>query len=214
MDRHASDVIESLEKEVFPHIGDVPIRDIGAPEVMGLLRLIEARKAIETARRVRQRMSAVFVYGIATGRAANDPAAIVRGAMAPMKKGRQPAITDLAAAKEMLKKADAEFAHPVTKLALRILALTAVRPGTIATTPWAEWPADLHEGAVWRIPAERMKLRLQHKDDEERDHMVPLSKQAVAAINALRTLTGRGPSPFRTPDMPTSQSRRTQSGIF
>lgn len=196
VDRHASDVIESLEKEVFPHVGDVPIRDIGVPEVMGLLRLIEARKAIETARRVRQRMSAVFVFAIATGRAAADPAAIVKGAMAPLKKGRQPAITNLEDAKVMLQTAEAQFAHPVTKLALRLLALTAVRPGTIGTTPWAEWPEDMAEGFIWRIPAERMKLKLQHKDDEKRDHLVPLSKQAIEAITALRRLSGRGPLAF------------------
>jgi hypothetical protein len=88
-------------------------------------------------------MSAVFVSGIATGRAVNDPAAIVKGQCPPPKKGRQPAITDLAAAREMLGKADAEFARPVSNLALRLLALTTVRQGTIATIPWSEWPADL-----------------------------------------------------------------------
>lgn len=194
--RHAADVLDSLEKEVFPHIGSAPIRDIGVPEVMGVLRLIEARKAIETARRVRQRVSAVFVYGIATGRAAADPAAIVKGALAPLKKGRQPAIVDLEKAREMLQRADSEVAHPVTKLALRILALTSLRPGTIAGTPWAEWPIDIASSAVWRVPAERMKLRLHHKEDEARDHLAPLSWQAMEAIDALRSLTGRGPLAF------------------
>lgn len=120
VEKHASDVIESLEKEVFPHVGSSPIRNIGVTDVMGLLHLIEARKANETARRVRQRMSAVFVYAIASGRGAADPAAVVKGAMAPLKKGRQPAITDLGKAREMLRKVESETAHPVTKLALRI----------------------------------------------------------------------------------------------
>lgn len=194
--RHAADVIDSLEKEVFPHIGSAPIRDISVPQVMGVLRLIEARKAIETARRVRQRVSAVFVYGIATGRAEADPAAIVKGAMAPLKKGRQPAIVDLGKAREMLQRADAEAAHPVTKLALRILALTSMRPGTIASTPWAEWPEEIADSALWRVSAERMKLRLHHKEDEARDHLAPLSWQALEAIAALRSLTGRGPLAF------------------
>jgi integrase len=123
----------------------------------------------------------------------SDPAAIVKGAMAPMKQGKQPAITDLDKASEMLAKAEVEPAHPVTKLALRILALTAVRPGTLATTPWAEW-ADLDADApVWKIPAERMKMRPRHRDDEARDHLVPLSWQAVEAIAVLRTISGRGP---------------------
>ena len=207
--RHADDVIDSLEKEVFPHIGDSPIREIGVPEVMGLLRLIEARKALETARRVRQRISAVFVYAISSGRAEGDPAAIVKGAMAPMKKGRQPAITDLRKAREMLQKAENETAHPGTKLALRILALTVVRPGTLITTPWAEW-RDLDDiDPLWQIPAERMKLKLKHKEDEARDHLVPLSKQALDAIRVLNEVSGRGPLAFpntRHPHKPLSEN--------
>ncbi|MDG4854084.1 MULTISPECIES: integrase arm-type DNA-binding domain-containing protein [unclassified Mesorhizobium] len=191
--RHAADVIESLEAEVFPTLGGAPIRDISAADVLACLRPIEKRGAKETARRIRQRMSAVFVYAVASDRADNDPAAMVKKAMTPMKKGKQPAITDLDKAREMLAKAESETAHPVTKLALRILALTAVRPGTLAATPWAEWPAG---GDLWQIPAERMKLRLQHKDDEARDHFVPLSRQTIEAIDALRTISGRGPLAF------------------
>ncbi|TIW28756.1 MAG: DUF4102 domain-containing protein [Mesorhizobium sp.] len=191
--RHASDVIESLEAEIFPILGGSPIKDISAADVLACLRPIEKRGAKETARRIRQRMSAVFVYAVASGRADNDPAAMVKKAMAPMKKGKQPAITDLDKAREMLAKAESETAHPVTKLALRILALTAVRPGTLAATPWAEWPAG---SDLWQIPAERMKLRLQHKDDEARDHFVPLSRQTIEAIDALRTISGRGPLAF------------------
>lgn len=198
VERHAADVIDSLTREVFPMLGNVAIRDIGAPDVIGLLRTIEAkpREAKETARRVRQRMSAVFQYAISTGRADIDPAGMVQKAMAPLKKGRQPAIISLDDARAMLAKVEAEKAHPATKLAMRILALTSIRPGTLATTPWAEW-ADLDAAEpVWTIPALRMKLRLHHKDDVARDHLVPLSRQAVEAIEALRSLTGRGPLAF------------------
>ncbi len=191
--RHADDVISSLQREVFPVLGNVPIADIEPPEVIALLRGVE-KHAKDTARRIRQRMSAVFVYAISTRRAGGDPAATVQKAMAPMVKGRQPAITDLAAAREMLAKAETEKAHPVTKLALRILALTAVRPGTLITTPWGEWNG-IPDG-VWRIPAERMKLRLQHKDDDARDHWAPLARQTLEAIEALREMTGRGPLAF------------------
>jgi integrase len=183
-------VITSLEREIFPTLGNVPITDIKAPEVIALLRDVE-KHAKDTARRIRQRMSAVFVYAISTGRGENDPAAIVQSAMAPIKRGKFPAITDLGQAREMLAKAESEKAHPVTKLALRILALTAARSGTLLTTPWSEW-TDMKDD-VWRIPAERMKLRLQHKDDEARDHWIPLSRQALEAIEVLRTMTGRGP---------------------
>jgi integrase len=77
---HASDVLESLERDVFPSVGRMPIRDITPPIVLPVLRQIERRPAIETARRVRQRMSAVFVYAIALGIGESDPAAIVKGA--------------------------------------------------------------------------------------------------------------------------------------
>lgn len=191
--RHSDDVIASLDKEIFPVLGSFLLTDISAADVLAALRPIEKRGAKETARRIRQRMSAVFLYAIASGRAENDPAAVVKNAMAPMKKGKQPAIVDLDKAREMLARVEAERAHPATKLALRILALTAVRPGTLATTPWSEWSAPLD---VWQIPADRMKLRLQHKDDEARDHLVPLAKQAIEAIEALRLISGRGALAF------------------
>jgi integrase len=193
VERHAADVIDSLEKEVFPHIGSKPIKELNPTHILPVLRLIEQRGAIETARRVRQRLSAVFVYGIATGRATDDPAATVQKAMAPLTKGRQPAIIDLAAARIMLADSMATPSHPVTKLALRILALTAVRPGTLITTPWVEWNEEALDQGLWQIPAERMKLRLQYKNDESRDHLVPLARQTVEAIRTLKRLTGRGP---------------------
>jgi integrase len=194
--RHAEDVIHSLERDVFPTIGDVPIREITAPQVLKLLRSIEGRPAIETARRIRQRISAVFVYAIASGRGETDPAAIVQKAMAPQKKGRQPAITDLEGAREMLRRAEATPASPVTKLALRLLALTAVRPGTLITTPWSEFVDIDAQEPMWTVPAERMKMRLHFKSDEARDHLVPLSPQALATIDVLRKSTGGGPLVF------------------
>jgi integrase len=116
--------------------------------------------------------------------------------MRPVKKGRQPAITDLEQAREVLRRADATPASPVTKLALRLLALTALRPGTLITTPWAELGDLDPETPIWQVPAARMKLRLQYKDDDERDHLVPLSTQAIDVIKALRRLTGRTPYLF------------------
>ncbi|MGI4880357.1 MAG: tyrosine-type recombinase/integrase, partial [Janthinobacterium lividum] len=92
---HAADVLDSLKRDVFPTLGKMPITQITVPLVLAALRSIEKRPAVETARRVRQRMSAVFVYGIASGICEADPAAVVRGVMAPLVKGRFPALTDL-----------------------------------------------------------------------------------------------------------------------
>ena len=185
-ERHAYDVLNSLETLVFPTLGSLDIATITPPLVLKVLRAIEARPAIETARRVRQRISATFVYAIASGLAEQDPAGIVTGALAPLVKGRQPAVTDLTEARTMLAKAEAEKAHPVTKLALRLLALTAVRPGELRGAKWEEFVFG--DDPVWLIPPERMKMK--------RPHAVPLSRQAVETLEAVKVLTGRSPLVF------------------
>ncbi len=192
--RHADDVLISLERDAFPAIGNLPIREIKAPTILAALKKIEARPAIETARRVRQRISEAFQFGIASGKCDDDPAAVVKGALKPLAKGRQPAITNLEEARKMLLKAESEPAHAVTKLALRLLALTALRPGTLITTPWAE--LDGIRDDLWQVPAGRLKLTLERKGDEAHDHLVPLSTQALDVIEVLRTLTGDGPYAF------------------
>lgn len=191
--KHAEDVMISLERDVFPAIGKMPMRDLTAPDVLDLLRSVERRGAGETARRIRQRISAVACYAIATGRGTVDPAAAMRTIMAPVKKGRQPAITDLAQARQILADVEKTPATPLLRLAMRLLALTAIRPGTLATTPWSEFDTLDPERPLWQIPATRMKLRTHLKDDEARDHLVPLSRQALETIQALRSLSGRGP---------------------
>ena len=183
-ERHADDVIHSLERDVFPAVGKFPITELTAPIVLTVLQEIERRKAIETAHRVRQRMSAVFVHAIASGLAKEDPAAIVQAALQPIQRGRQPAITDLEEARQILRDVEAQAAHPITTLAMRLLALTAVRPGELRAAEWAEFSALDGEAPLWTIPADRMKMR--------REHLVPLSRQAVAVIEKLRPLSGRG----------------------
>lgn len=198
---HAADVIGSLEAHVFPAIGALPLSEITPPMVLALLRLIERRPAIETARRVRQRISAVFVHGIGAGLCADDPAAKVLGAMAPIPKGRpRLAVVNLAELRTVLEAAEAQPAHPVTKLALRFLALTVVRPGEVRHAHWAEFEGLGGAEPIWSIPAERMKMR--------RQHQVPLSRQAVEVLEALRPLTGHG-LPFpnaRHPRKPMSEN--------
>lgn len=197
---HAWDVLASLKREVFKHIGSIPLKEIDAPIVLAVLRKIEKRGAIETAKRVRQRISAVFVHGISTGICNNDPAALISGALQPLpRKGKQPAITNLDGLRELLRKVEASGASPVTKIASRLLALTAVRPGVVRGVKWEEfegidWAAPAPEDAeapLWRVPAERMKLTLDRKEDEAFDHLVPLSRQAVEALLAIRSVTGR-----------------------
>jgi integrase len=196
---HAADVIRSLERDVFPSLGILPVTEIDPPLALATLRRIEARGSLETARRTRQRMSGVFVHAISEGLASSDPAAIVSKALKPVRKsGKQPALVDIREVQELLRAAEASGASPVTKIASRLLALTAVRPGVLRGTSWDEfegidWEATgaSNECPVWRVPAHRMKLLLDQKDDQSFDHVVPLSRQAVAALLAIRPLTAR-----------------------
>jgi integrase len=184
--RHAADVLKSLEQDVFPRIGALPIKGITSPMVLEVIRAIEDRPSIETARRVRQRISAVFAYAIASGLADADPAVPIRAALKPLIKGRQPALATLEEARALLRTVEAAPAHPMTKLASRLLALTALRQGVLRTTMWSELEGLDAEAPVWRIPAARMKLKLDRKIDARFDFLLPLSRQAMDVLAAAR----------------------------
>lgn len=191
--RHADDILRSLERDVFPTIGILPISEISPPIVMKLLRAIEDRGAIETAKRTRQRISAVFVFAIAEGIAERDPSERLGGALKPIpRRGRQPAITDLILLRKMLSEAEDDFARPVTRLALRMLALTAVRPSELRGACWSEFEGLDGKTPLWRVPAARMKGDLARKVEIDGDHLVPLAPQSVAVLDSLRQLTGGG----------------------
>lgn len=189
---HAGDVLRSLERDVFPSIGALPISELKAPHILEVLRDIENRSAIETAKRIRQRISAVFVYAIACGHVETDPAEKLGPALKPLsKKGRQPAITQVAPLRKMLSDVDEDFARPITRLALRLLALTAVRPGELRGATWEEF--DLTgDKPLWTIPAARMKGDLSRKDEEYGEHLVTLAPESVAVLRVVWKLTGAG----------------------
>lgn len=176
---HAKRVKRSLELNIFPDLGDKPIADIEPPELLAVLRKIESRGTHEARQRAQQRTSAVFRYGIATGRCLRDPASDLRGAFTPPKATHHAALgqTDLPDFFQRLAKYDGE---PTTKLALRLLALTFVRTAELRGAEWQEFDLD---AAEWRIPAERMKMR--------EAHIVPLSSQAVEVLRELESLTGK-----------------------
>lgn len=189
---HANDIIRSLERDVFPAIGALPIAQITPPLVLGVLREIEARGSIETAKRIRQRISAVFVYAIAQGIATADPAEKLGVVLKPLRKGRQPAITELVPLRKMIITAEEDYARPITRLALRLLALTAVRPSELRGARWDEFEDLNGKEPLWRIPSARMKGDLERKEEADGDHLVPLTPQAVAVLRVLWPLTGSG----------------------
>lgn len=189
-------VLTSLQDEIFPTFGDMPIRSITPPLVLDRLKAIENRGAVETAHRIRQRMSAIFVFGIASGLTDNDPAAIVQRALRPIKKGRRPAVRKVDVARQLLGVAEAAKAHPTTKLGSRLLALTAVRPGMIRFAEPKEFEGLDTDEPIWRIPAAKMKGQLEQKQDEAFEFIVPLSKQAADVVRVALAFSRRAPYLF------------------
>jgi len=196
---HAADVLRSLERDVFPAIGGLPLTSIDSPKVLELLNKVEQRGAIETAHRLRQRISDIFVYAIAIGNAKADPAASLGKALRKTPRSKaQPSVIDrlrehdeqIAAVRKMLRACDDERCRAVTKFALRLLALTAVRPNEVHSAAWSEFEDLDGPEPLWRIPAARMKGDQDRKAEEHGDHLVPLSRQSVAIVKALRPLTG------------------------
>lgn len=182
---HAADVLASLERDVFPPIGAMPIGAITVPVVLNALRVVEARGRLETARRVRQRISAIFAFAIAEGLVEQDPAAIVGRALVPPAPARHhPALLEVAQARELLAAAELVDAAPAVKLASRFLALTAVRLAAVRGARWSEIEDLDGDAPAWRVPAARMKLAAAKKQDSGNDHLVPLSAQAVGVLRA------------------------------
>ncbi len=176
---HAASVIKSLQNNVFEPIGDRPVDGISPPEILKILQVIEKRGSLEIARKVLQRMSAVFRYSIQTGRATYNPAADMRGVLKAKTVEHMPAVFDRELA-TLLKDINANTKiHITTKLALQFTSLTACRSGEVRKAHWSEILFDERE---WHIPAERMKMR--------RPHIVPLSKQALAVLNRAAVLFG------------------------
>lgn len=196
---HADDVITSLENDAFPTIGDLPLGAIESPKVLEMVNAVVQRGAIETAHRLRQRVSDIFVYSIAIGLAKVDPAASLGKAIPRKPRAKkQPSVIDglrdhagqLAAVKAMLAACEAERCRASTKFALRLLALTAVRPNEIQKAEWSELEGLDGPDPLWRIPSARMKGDQDRKAEDDGDHLVPLTPAAVAVIRALRPLTG------------------------
>lgn len=195
-DRHADDVLDSLVRDIFPVIGSMAIDTISPPDVLRTLRLVEARGSIESARRLRQRLSAVFAFAISEGHATQDPATIVAKALQPPAiKRHQPALLDIADARALLDASERVDVPPTVKLASRFLALTAVRMAAVRGARWDEfddidWDGDFIGPCrpTWRVPAERMKLAKAKKAETANDHIVPLSLQAVSVLRAARSI--------------------------
>ena len=165
----------------YPGIGNRPISQIKAAEIVAILQHLERRGTLEAAKRVRATIGAVIRYAIATSRAEADPTTALRNAVIAPKVTHRAAITDAVAFGGLLRAIEAFDGQPTTKAALRLLPLVFTRPSELRLAEWKEF--DLGN-AIWIIPANRTKMR--------REHSVPLSRQALAILRELHALTGQG----------------------
>ena len=188
-----------LEKDVFPFIGSMPISTIKPRDVLDkAVRKIEARGSIDTAHRAKQICGQIFRYAVAVGLAERDVTTDLRGALAAIPESHFAAITEPKQAGELMRSIFDYTGHPCTVAALKLTPLVFVRPGELRTAEWAEIDLD---AAEWRIPASKMKMKV--------DHLVPLSTQAVALLHSVQQITGHGRYVFpslRTGERPMSEN--------
>lgn len=192
--RYAQHILSRLEANIFPRFGAMPIGDVTPPIVLDAIRRIEARGANTMAHEVRGHVSEVFVWAIASGLAETDPAAIVRKALSPAGGGRRAAVLTIEEARGVITAIDARTgsrALATTKLASRLLALTAVRPGVLRLAEKDEFEDLDGANPLWRIPAAKMKLLAERKANPAFDFIVPLSLQAVATVRAAMAAAPR-----------------------
>lgn len=179
-------------------LGHRPIAEIAPFEILEAVRPYEAAKNDEKAHRTLQFIGQVFRFAVANQFATSDPTRDLRGALASRKPKHHAAILEPKKAGELLRAIDGYEGNPITRIALQLSALLFVRPGELRHAEWKE--VDL-EAAVWRIPAAKMKGRI--------EHAVPLSCKAFALFEDARRLTGHGRYVFpsiRTPALPMSEN--------
>jgi integrase len=172
-----------LKKFIFPSIGKRPIGAVEPPELLAALRRIEARKILETAHRTLSICGRIWRFAVATGRTTRDITSDLRGTLQPVVVRHFAAITDPRKVGELLRAIDGYSGQPTVSAALKLGPILFVRPGELRLAQWKEFDLDEAE-PTWRIPRERMKGRL--------EHVVPLSRQAVAILRDLKAFTGDG----------------------
>ena len=175
---HADKVWRSLKVDAFPHLGDMPIKDIKTTDVLFVIRKIEGRGALDVAGRIKQRISSVFRYAIQTGIIEHNPADQLKNVIETRKVQHRKSIK-IEEIPSFLIALDSYKGYPLTKLALKFIVYTFVRPGELRSAEWKDFDLDK---AIWRIPAKKMKMN--------EEHIVPLSKQAMTVLGSVKELSG------------------------
>ena len=181
----SADTIEQfrarLTTYLYPKIGNHRVATLEPTDLLGALRAVEAKGRHDTAHRCRSLAGRIMRYAIATGRAKRDPSADLRDALASVRATHHAALTTPKDVGRLMVAIDSYAGFSSVMNALRLAPLVFVRPGELRGAEWAE--IDL-KAAEWRIPAARMKMA--------QDHIVPLSRQAVAVLREQQAISGRG----------------------
>lgn len=206
---HAADVLSAFKRHVFPRIGRMPLGAIQPSDLLAVMHVVESAGAVETAHRIRRNISAVFARAAAEGAVVTNPAATIAPAMSPRPDPTpQSAMTEISEIAAAYRQIAVAVASRPAIVATQLLALTAVRPGVLRSARWRQFEnIDLDgEGeapeAIWRVPADCMKLRLSKKKNARYDHVIPLSRAAVELLRGWRqrcrtsdiVFPGRAPS--------------------
>jgi integrase len=178
-ERHAGYVERRMTADILPALGARPIGEITAPEIVKMVKAVEERGAREIAQRVLETTNQIFRYAIANDYVTNNPAAAVkpRDILKPRRKENY-ARVDAKELPALLRAIESYQGKNVTRLAMKLLALTFVRTSELVEASWNEFDLD---AARWDIPAERMKAR--------KPHIVPLSRQAIEILRTLRGMS-------------------------
>ncbi|MCK7313822.1 integrase domain-containing protein [Enterobacter bugandensis] len=174
---YAKDIWRSLDKDVFPTIGSIPVQEIKARTIVEALEPIKARGALETVRRLVQRVNEIMIYAVNTGLIDANPASGVGMAFEKPKKQNMLTLRPEELPKLMRSLVMSNLSVQ-TRCLIEWQLLTLVRPSEASGTRWEE--IDLNE-KLWRIPAERMKAK--------REHIVPLSSQALDILEIMKPVS-------------------------
>lgn len=182
--KHAAKVLQTLERDVFPQIGHMAVDTIRPRHVRAIVDMVQERGAIDQAHRIHNRILRIFKLAIAQDHCESNPAASIDAILQPVTKRKYRAFVDLAQAKAALKAFEAEPHQPMVKLASRLLALTASRPGPLRMAEASEFHDLDGEDPRWIIPAAKLKLGRSEAEQERNAFTIPLAPQAVATVRA------------------------------
>jgi len=204
--KHAREARRSLELHVHPRIGGQSIDSINIKDIKTVLSDIQNAGKLETAHRVHQRIRSVFQFAIMNDLTERNPAADLYKFLEPVQKKSMTALP-LKEVPEYLHRLDqADNLHLVTRAGLKLIIMLFVRTNELIEAKWEEF--DLKE-ALWRIPEDRMKMRV--------EHLVPLPQQALTILDELEPLTGSSKYVLpgdRNPNQPISNNTLLYGGIY